>query len=220
MARRLPAPTTVIPTHLKPHPVPKTTYTPSAIDAQLERARAQNKHKAQQLLATSQKDAFASAKRPTGLKTAALRAQLQAEEAAQLEAVRAARRKRQTASIQAAAQAAAEPPPVVLTAATILREDALIQKRLEKERQALSEALITLRDASAIEEQIRVRMVDEQKAQEAAMQRRRLAIQIGHEDAIAAKDGLVLDNKEKAEEVKAERDLLVLFLNEARLVLP
>ena len=85
--------------------------------------------------------------------------------------------------------------PVKLTTAAILREDALIRKQKEVYEKMLLEAEIGLKDETEFQRWREDRKVKDEDQKRMELEKRRLEIQIMHEEAIAAKKEILKENK-------------------------
>ncbi|KAJ3018323.1 hypothetical protein HKX48_002961 [Thoreauomyces humboldtii] len=98
--------------------------------------------------------------------------------------------------------------PVKLTTAAILREDALVRRQRKQEEVWLNEVEMGLKDGGEFKEWCDVGKAKEAEEKRIEMERRRLEIQLIHEDAFEAKQELLKENRERAAEILAERESL------------
>ncbi|KAM9237469.1 cilia- and flagella-associated protein 99 [Dugong dugon] len=94
--------------------------------------------------------------------------------------------------------------PVKLNAAAILREGALYQRQVEKELQRVDKLVDGAGDFSEFLEWQKKMQAKDQEEQLAVEECRRLQGKLSHEEAILARQNLVQENKQKAEQKKKE----------------
>ncbi|KAJ3118896.1 hypothetical protein HDU96_006547 [Phlyctochytrium bullatum] len=101
-----------------------------------------------------------------------------------------------------------EPVFVKPTAATILREDALVRRIRKEDMQVLREVELSLHDATEFnqwQEEIRQKNEEERRFE---LEKRRLEIQLLHEEAVEAKIEKIKEKQEIVKEVKEESQAL------------
>jgi hypothetical protein len=95
--------------------------------------------------------------------------------------------------------------PVKLTAATILREEALVRKQKEKEQQLIRDVEIGLKDEHEFEvwrEELFLKEIEERKLE---LEKRKIEIKLLHEETFIAKQEKLRENREKVAQVLAEK---------------
>ncbi|XP_052592165.1 cilia- and flagella-associated protein 99 isoform X2 [Peromyscus californicus insignis] len=107
--------------------------------------------------------------------------------------------------------------PVKLNTATILREGALYQRQVEKELQRVDKLVDGAGDFSEFLEWQKKMQAKDLEEQLAACQCRRLQGKLSHEEAILARQNLIQENKQKADQKKEETAELMLQCAERRL---
>jgi glucan-binding YG repeat protein len=118
-----------------------------------------------------------------------------------------------------------ESKPIKLTTAAILREDALVRKTKREEEKALQEIELSLRDASEFyswQEEVKLKGIEPriiidsacltsfpfaaEEEERLEKERRRLAIQLLHEETFVAKQEKMKENQSLVLEVKSEKE--------------
>ncbi|KAM5283805.1 cilia- and flagella-associated protein 99 isoform 6-T6 [Hipposideros larvatus] len=99
--------------------------------------------------------------------------------------------------------------PVKLNTAAILREGALYQRQVERELQRVEKLVDGARDFSEFLEWQKKMQAKDRQEQQAAGECRRLQGQLSHEEAVLARQRLLQDNKQKADQKKEERCALL-----------
>nr|XP_040148737.1 cilia- and flagella-associated protein 99 isoform X4 [Ictidomys tridecemlineatus] len=94
--------------------------------------------------------------------------------------------------------------PIKLNTAAILREGALYQKQVEKELQRVDKLVDGAGDFSEFLEWQKKMQAKDQEEQLAAGECRRLQGKLSHEEAILARQNLIQENKQKADQKKEE----------------
>ncbi|KAF7469046.1 cilia- and flagella-associated protein 99 [Marmota monax] len=107
--------------------------------------------------------------------------------------------------------------PIKLNTAAILREGALYQKQVEKELQRVDKLVDGAGDFSEFLEWQKKMQAKAQEEQLAAGECRRLQGKLSHEEAILARQNLIQENKQKADQKKEETAELMLQCAERRL---
>ncbi|XP_064142221.1 cilia- and flagella-associated protein 99 [Loxodonta africana] len=107
--------------------------------------------------------------------------------------------------------------PVKLNAAAILREGALYQRQVEKELQRVDKLVDGAGDFSEFLEWQKKMQAKDREEQLATEEYRRLQGKLSHEEAILARQNLVQENKQKAEQKKEETAELMQQYAERRL---
>ncbi|KAH0515824.1 Cilia- and flagella-associated protein 99 [Microtus ochrogaster] len=95
--------------------------------------------------------------------------------------------------------------PVKLNTATILREGALYQRQVEKELQRVDKLVDGAGDFSEFLEWQKKMLAKDLEKQLAASECRRLQGKLSHEEAILARQNLIQENKQKADQKKEEQ---------------
>ncbi|XP_048220118.1 cilia- and flagella-associated protein 99 [Perognathus longimembris pacificus] len=110
-----------------------------------------------------------------------------------------------------------ENTPVKLNTATILREGALYQRRVEQELQRIDKLIDGCGDFSEFLKWQKKMQAKDQEEQRAAGECRRLQGKLSHEEAILARQNLIQENKQKASQKKEEMAELMLQCARRRL---
>ncbi|TPX33741.1 hypothetical protein SmJEL517_g03488 [Synchytrium microbalum] len=205
--RRLPEPTERISTVPKARPVPKTVYEGSSEQAALEKTKVENRHKTQTLYEEAQRMQFHAAKVAAAAKKAASQT-LPPKPTTPDPA-----RKR---IIARPAPTFKEVAPVKLTTSAILRENALSKKRRDEEVKEMNESEVRLRDNNAYGNWREAARVKEEEDKRIELERRRLQVQLAHEDAIVAREGILIENRERVQEAKELKEVLARAAEEAK----
>ncbi|KAJ3288083.1 hypothetical protein HK104_008340 [Borealophlyctis nickersoniae] len=207
--RKLPEPTVIISTCPKARPVPKSVYSGTGEKEVLEKAKIENRERVQELYEKAQKDQFAVAARKPSDKIERLRKQIEEEQQARFEQDRPRPHKPVTSTISTS-------PPVKLTTAAILREDALVRRQRKKEEEWLNEVETGLRDASEFSSWRGEAKEKEEEERKIELERRRLEIQLLHEDTFVARQELLKENRVRVAELQAEKEILKVQAEAAR----
>ncbi|XP_008057161.1 cilia- and flagella-associated protein 99 [Carlito syrichta] len=107
--------------------------------------------------------------------------------------------------------------PVKLNTAAILREGALYQRQVEKELQRVDKLVDGAGDFSEFLEWQKKMLAKDREEQAAADECRRLQGKLSHEEAVLARQQLMWENRQKAEQQKEETAELMLQCAERRL---
>ncbi|KAJ3195521.1 hypothetical protein HK101_011885 [Irineochytrium annulatum] len=209
-ARKLPEPTVIVSTLTKARPIPKDFYSGSGEKEALEKKKAENRERQKQTVnllvqAEQQKAAerlFSVAKKGPSEKGKQIRQKIVAE-TEKKECLSVSRR-----PLKQIPPSFKEPVAVKLTTATILREDALVRKARSEEQKAMAAAEISLRDASEFnswQEELKQKADYEKKIE---AEKRKIEIQLLHEEALEAKQDRIRQNQEIVKEAKSESEAL------------
>ncbi|XP_070540652.1 cilia- and flagella-associated protein 99-like [Ptychodera flava] len=203
---RMPEP---IPT-LKPHqPVPKTTYEKPKEQKEIEKMKELHRRRAEEQLLESSKSQFSCANAEKSEKAKNRLAKIVYEQDSKLNFEK--------------NRARPLPPtlnnnvPIRLNAAAILREGALYQKKEDEELKKLARLESGARDATDFlqwQSEMRQKDMDENLAE---IEQRRIAGKLSHEEAILARQQLIMENKQKVQEMKEEAERLMQEYLERRL---
>ncbi|KAM5159096.1 LOW QUALITY PROTEIN: cilia- and flagella-associated protein 99 [Callospermophilus lateralis] len=202
--RAIPVPEPV-PTMAKPRQVPRSTYQEPKEQQQLEIIKRHNRLKAEELL---------------------LRANVEELRCAMPRAHRVAPEQDSKKKLGCPTHIQKSPKltfyrpdniPIKLNTAAILREGALYQKQVEKELQRVDKLVDGAGDFSEFLEWQRKMQAKDQEEQLAAGECRRLQGKLSHEEAILARQTLIQENKQKADQKKEETAELMLQCAERRL---
>lgn len=188
--RKLPEPTQTISVGIKARPIPKSLYAPSQTAQTLEKIKLGNKEKIEKLFLEAQKNSVGVAGSDSARKDKLekLRILLEKEEREKLERERPKLGKKVPASHF-------EKPDIKLTTAAILREDALIRKKRMEEEMSAMRAEMNLRDGTSVAAQREEIKAKEDEERLLELERRRLEIQVLHEDVYEAKQQKVKENQ-------------------------
>jgi hypothetical protein len=90
-----------------------------------------------------------------------------------------------------------KPPqqPIKLTTATILREDALVQKKKKIEQDTLEQAAISLTDPNQFKSKLRLDKEKEDAQKQLHKKKMHLSVLLSHEEAYLAKQEIILGNR-------------------------
>ncbi|KAL7754396.1 hypothetical protein RI367_000377 [Sorochytrium milnesiophthora] len=105
---------------------------------------------------------------------------------------------------------------IKLNTAAILREDAAMRRRDEDRLRELSMAEVQLHDTSEYEKwkaTMRAKQIEEERTEQ---ERKRLEVQLLHEEALISKEETLRDKQKAALEVKAEKEQLKAIVEEER----
>ena len=202
--RRVPSPKLAIPTTTKTTSVPKSLYTKPKEQTALELKSITSKAKA--LARLCRYNRFKAAVPPLISKKEVLKAKLEEEQ----ELLRNVKLSRPVPQLTDNNE-----NNVKLTVASILREDALLKKKGKQQMIAMEQIEMGLPDIKDLESLKQAIRTTENNERVLEMSRKRLEVQLSHEEAILAKKELLKENKERAElilrenqELKKHSDLL------------
>ncbi|XP_013362264.1 PREDICTED: cilia- and flagella-associated protein 99 isoform X2 [Chinchilla lanigera] len=205
--RAIPVPDPV-PTVAKPRPVPRSTYQEPREQQQLQLIKRSNRLKAEELLLLANREELRCAMpRPHGgPPTQDSKQQLRPQSALP--------RIRKTPKLTFYRP---DHVPVKLNAAAILREGALYRRQVEKELQRVDKLVDGHGDISEFLEW-QERMQAKDRAEQLAMSEcRRLQGKLSHEEAVLARQHVLQENKQKADQKKEQTAELMLQCAERRL---
>ncbi|XP_049997316.1 cilia- and flagella-associated protein 99 isoform X1 [Alexandromys fortis] len=196
-----------VPTVAKPKPVPQSTYQEPKEQQLLQMIKRYNRRNAEELLLRANMDELRCA-------MPRLRRDPQAQELEKQQRHQPAPRIRRTPHLTFY-----KPNnfPVKLNTATILREGALYQRQVEKELQRVDKLVDGAGDFSEFLEWQKKMLAKDLEEQLAASECRRLQGKLSHEEAILARQNLIQENKQKADQKKEETAELMLQCAEQRL---
>ncbi|XP_012928467.1 cilia- and flagella-associated protein 99 [Heterocephalus glaber] len=205
--RTIPVPDPV-PTVAKPRPVPRSTYQEPKEQQQLQLVKRFNRQKAEELLLLANMEELRCAMpRPHGAPPVQ-----DPKKQLQLESTLPRIRKSPKLTFYRP-----DHVPVKLNAAAILREGALYQRQVEKELQRVDKLVDGYGDLSEfLEWQEKMRAKD-QAEQLAASECRRLQGKLSHEEAVLARQHVLQENKQKADQKKEQTAELMLQCAKRRL---
>ncbi|KAJ3304933.1 hypothetical protein HDV03_002161 [Kappamyces sp. JEL0829] len=208
--RSLPQPTVAIPTEIRARPIPKALFETPRDEIVLSQKRAVNKDKAKKLYEQAQEGQFSVARPPSSDKKEALRQKLKQEELA--------KQVKPWTRPHRSPQAANGSVDVKLTTAAILREESLLQKKRKEQQQMIAAAEMGLQDAIEFEAWKDRLKAKEEEERILELERKRLEVQLLHEETYLARQELVRENKEKVAEVLAEKCELKTIEKEIKMV--
>lgn len=190
-AIRMPEP---VPTVAKPKPVPQSTYQEPKEQQLLQMIKRYNRRNAEDLLLRANMDELRCAMPRS-------RRDPQAQGLEKLQQHQPAPRIRRTPNLTFY-----KPNnfPVKLNTATILREGALYQRQVEKELQRVDKLMDGAGDFSEFLEWQKKMQAKDLEEQLAASECRRLQGKLSHEEAILARQNLMQENKQRADQKKEE----------------
>ncbi|KAI8826647.1 uncharacterized protein EV422DRAFT_490892 [Fimicolochytrium jonesii] len=190
--RRIPSPTDITTNVPKARAVPKSVYDGTGDFEALERTKAENRERALQAYAKAETQQFAVVTRTPPVPT---RAQTPPSPP----------RPRLHKPVPANLRDAV---PIKLTTAAILREDALVRRHRREEEVWLSEVEMGLRDGGEFREWENEAKMREEEDRKLEQEKRKLEIQLMREEAYIAKQDLLKENRERAQDLMAERETL------------
>ncbi|KAI9315787.1 hypothetical protein DFJ73DRAFT_384656 [Zopfochytrium polystomum] len=210
--RKLPGPTIVLSTLKKARPIPKTFYSGSGEKEALQRIKAENRARVEKMHEEANRNQFKvlnrTSARPLVPSTTPPPLLKSIEHQACLKPTpKSEGRARRSATVL---------KPVKLTTTTILREDALVRKVRREEERRLDQVEWSLRDPEEFgtwQDGVRAK---EESTQKLALSRRRLEIQLLHEEALQARKDKERDNHEVVDQVKQTKRQLRDQAEEAR----
>ncbi|CAO2640240.1 Cilia- and flagella-associated protein 99 [Lemmus lemmus] len=196
-----------VPTVAKPKPVPKSTYQEPKEQQLLQMIKRYNRRNAEELLLRANMEELRCAMPRS-------RRDPQAQDLEKQQQQQSAPRIRRTPNLTFY-----KPNnfPVKLNTATILREGALYQRQVEKELQRVDKLVDGAGDFSEFFEWQKKMQAKDLEEQLAASECRRLQGKLSHEEAILARQNLMQENKQKANQKKEETAELMLQCAERRL---
>ncbi|XP_075399726.1 cilia- and flagella-associated protein 99 [Tenrec ecaudatus] len=204
--RAIPVPEPV-PVVAKPKPIPRSTYQLPKEQELLEMSKRYNRRKAEELLLKANVEELrcamprARGTPPTQSSEKKLHIQVPA-------------RIRRTPTLTFYRP---DNIPVKLNTAAILREGALYQRQVERELERVDKLVDGAGDFSEFLEWQRKMQMKDQEERRAAEECRRLQGKLSHEEAILARQNLVQENKQKAEQKKEEAEALRQLCEQRRL---
>ncbi|KAL1791048.1 hypothetical protein HispidOSU_025837 [Sigmodon hispidus] len=196
-----------VPTVAKTKPVPQSTYQEPKEQQLLQMVKRHNRRKAEELLLRANMEELRCAM-PRSHKDS------QAQDLEKQQRHQSAPRIRRTPNLTFY-----KPNnfPVKLNTATILREGALYQRQVEKELQRVDKLVDGAGDFSEFLEWQKKMQAKDLEEQLAACECRRLQGKLSYEEAILARQNLMQENKQKADQKKEETAELMLQCAERRL---
>ncbi|KAJ3180645.1 hypothetical protein HDU87_001758 [Geranomyces variabilis] len=186
--RRIPAPNEIVPNVARP--VPRSVYKGTGEREALEKTKADNRAKLKEAYARSDANQFAVVHRKPAVAARAASPPVPPRPRIQHRPVPSNLR---------------EVIPVKLTTTAILREDALVRKQKQEQLAWLNEVEMGLKDGGEFRQWRDGGRAKEESDKKLEMERRRLEIQLIHEDAFEAKQELLKENRERAAKILAER---------------
>ncbi|KAJ3270692.1 hypothetical protein HDV01_007516 [Terramyces sp. JEL0728] len=192
--RTFPLPTEKIPRTIKPLEIPKSHFAQPAEKYKLEKTKLENKDKSLKLFNLAQKNQFHVAK-PAPAKIEQIRERLAQESNEKYEKNRVRNSKNVKLN---------QNIPVKLTTAAILREEVLLRKKQKQQEIALAEAEMGLRDVAEFEQWKQELKQKEEEELQMHQEKKRLEVQLLHEEAVLA----------KLEKLKEKRDIAASVLQE------
>ncbi|KAJ3163032.1 hypothetical protein HDU86_002201 [Geranomyces michiganensis] len=192
--RRIAAPTEIVPNVVKAsaqaRPVPRSVYNGTGEREALEKTKADNRVKLKEAYARSDANQFAVVHRKPAAAARAASPPIPTRPRIQHRPVPTNLR---------------DVIPVKLTTTAILREDALVRKQKQEQLAWLNEVEMGLKDGGEFRQWRDGGRAKEESDRKLEMEKRRLEIQLIHEDAFEAKQELLKENRERAAEILAER---------------
>ncbi|KAJ3164778.1 hypothetical protein HDU88_004990 [Geranomyces variabilis] len=189
--RRIPAPNEIVPNVVKARPVPRSVYKGTGEREALEKTKADNRAKLKEAYARSDANQFAVVHRKPAVAARAASPPAPPRPRIQHRPVPSNLR---------------EVIPVKLTTTAILREDALVRKQKQEQLAWLNEVEMGLKDGGEFRQWRDGGRAKEESDKKLEMERRRLEIQLIHEDAFEAKQELLKENRQVAKRPAASRE--------------
>ncbi|KAJ3142239.1 hypothetical protein HDU90_004512 [Geranomyces variabilis] len=186
--RRIPAPNEIVPNVARP--VPRSVYKGTGEREALEKTKADNRAKLKEAYARSDANQFAVVHRKPAVAARAASPPVPPRPRIQHRPVPSNLR---------------EVIPVKLTTTAILREDALVRKQKQEQLAWLNEVEMGLKDGGEFRQWRDGGRAKEESDKKLEMERRRLEIQLIHEDAFEAKQELLKENRQVAKRPAASR---------------
>ncbi|XP_005366082.1 cilia- and flagella-associated protein 99 [Microtus ochrogaster] len=196
-----------VPAVAKPKPVPQSTYQEPKEQQLLQMIKRYNRRNAEELLLRANMDELRCA-------MPRLHKDPQAQELEKQQQHQPAPRIRRTPNLTFYKS---NNFPVKLNTATILREGALYQRQVEKELQRVDKLVDGAGDFSEFLEWQKKMLAKDLEKQLATSECRRLQGKLSHEEAILARQNLIQENKQKANQKKEETAELMLQCAKRRL---
>nr|XP_033806568.1 cilia- and flagella-associated protein 99 [Geotrypetes seraphini]XP_033806576.1 cilia- and flagella-associated protein 99 [Geotrypetes seraphini] len=207
-ARPIPIPQK-LPIQGKPQPLPQTTYKEPKEKQQLEAKKQKNRQKAEELLMDANNKQFKCGSIEKSKSTKYVIDQIQKDKEKTLPF--------KMPKVRPAPALKVDNIPVRLNATTILREDALYQRKVDEELQRIENFIQGARDASEFFEWKRKMKEKDLEQQLAKIEYRRLEGRISHEEALLARQKVIEENKMKAAIMKEETAEIMHKYTEKRL---
>jgi hypothetical protein len=196
--RKLPEPTVKIPTMIKANPVPEIVLRGTGEREKLDQIKKHNREKALKKYNLAQKRQFSVALKQSAELIAETRKNILTAQIEEFERTKPVFSRKVPAETYSSV-------PVKLTAATILREEALVRKQKEKEEKLLRDVEIGLKDEHEFEawrEELKLKEMEERQLE---LEKRKLEIKLLHEETFIAKQEKLRENREKVAEILAEK---------------
>ncbi|XP_006153019.1 cilia- and flagella-associated protein 99 isoform X1 [Tupaia chinensis] len=204
--RAIPVPE-LVPVVAKPRPVPQSTYQLPKEQQQLEIVKRYNRRKAEELLLKANMEELRCAMPRS-------RGELPMQDSKKKLQLRVPPRIRKTSKLTFYRP---DNVPVKLNTTTILREGALHQRHVEKELQRVEKLVDGAGDFSEFLEWQKKMQAKDREEELAAGECRRLQGKLSHEEAMLARQNLMQENKQKADQKKEETAELMLQCAKRRL---
>lgn len=185
-----------IPKLSKHKPPPETLYKQPSELTKIEKVRQENRRKAEERLMEASRKQFACANPEKSQKTKEKLQNIISEEEAKLDFDKPKGNK--------APSFLGQEVPVKMTAAAILREGALYQRREAEEIRRLENLEAGAKDKSEFEKWQNTMKQQDLEAELADIEKRRLEGKLSHEEAILARQNIVEANKQRVAEIKEE----------------
>ncbi|XP_030046974.1 cilia- and flagella-associated protein 99 isoform X2 [Microcaecilia unicolor] len=198
-----------IPIQGKSHPLPQTTYKEPKEKQQLELVKQKNRQKAEELLMEANNDQFKCANAEKSKSTKLMIDQILKEKEKSLSF--------RTPKARPIPALKVDNIPVRLNATTILREDALYQRKVDEELQRIENLIEGARDSSEFLEWKRKMEEKDLEQQLAKIEYRRLEGKISHEEALLSRQKIIEENRMKASLMREETAELMRQYAEKRL---
>jgi hypothetical protein len=181
--RRFKEPAVLISTNFKAKPVPKSNYTGTGEQQALVKKKESRVVTRTREFAMTKRNAI---KKDQELKEARIRATVK------IPALPTKKSVTRTPNFKIE-----KPPqqPIKLTTATILREDALVQKKKRIEQESLEQAMISLTDPDQFKAKMRQDKEKEDAQEQLHKKKMHLSVLLSHEEAYLAKQEIILGNR-------------------------
>lgn len=186
--RKFIQPTVAIATVIKAREIPKGLFKQPKDKIALDKAKLINKEKSTKLLKSAQTNVFGVAKQPTVDRKAIVRERVLQEELERQEKNKVKPYRPLDSNMNAIIS-------VKLTTAAILREDALLRKKKKDQMDMIEQAEKGLRDVEEFEAWKDGLKIKEDEERMLDLEKKRLEVQLLHEETFLARQELIKDNK-------------------------
>lgn len=198
--RKVPQPEIIFPKFNKATKIMKSTFIKE--QELLNKSKLENKEKSKQIYKEAQEKAFSLTTRKPSDKITQLKLELDRQELESID------KNRVSKSFKSININPSEPVVIKHTTATILREESLIRKMKQDEQDSARESELLLRDGTDFQNWKEMQRQKDEEERLLDIERKRLQVQLVHEEALIAKQEKLEENKEIVKEVLAENELM------------